>query len=510
MQCGFCTPGLIVATHDLLARNPSPIGRRDPRGAGRQPVPLHGLREDPRRGPAGRAAHDARHRGLRGRDRRRRRYRARDGHVVIEGNRITAVGPGPARRTAGRRGSTRRGCLATPGLINCHHHLYQWATRGLAQQATLFEWLVELYPIVGADRRARSSAPPRAPAWPRCCAPAARPRPTTTTSSRAAPATCSRSRSRRRASSASASTPAAARWTSGASHGGLPPDEVVEDRDAILAAYDDALDALPRPVAGLDAAGSRSRPCSPFSVTQRADGARPPSSPAQRGVRLHTHMAETVEEEAFCLELFGVRPVEYLERARLARRRRLARPLRAPRRARGRALRRDAAPASRTARRSNARLGAGIAPVVPLVARGRAGRARRRRRRLQRGGRAGRRAAPGAAARAAARRPGGADRARGARARHDRTARAASAATTSSARSSRASSPTSRCGGSTTSTTPGIADPVAALVLGAAAARATRCSSAADGRRRGRRAADGRRGRDRARAGAQAGRGGDA
>ena len=37
--------------------------------------------------------------------------------------------------------------LATPGLVNCHHHLYQWATRGLAQEATLFEWLQELYPV---------------------------------------------------------------------------------------------------------------------------------------------------------------------------------------------------------------------------------------------------------------------------------------------------------------------------------------------------------------------------
>ena len=53
VQCGFCTPGLIVATHDLLARNAVAVRRRDPRGAGRQPVPLHGLREDPRRGAAG-------------------------------------------------------------------------------------------------------------------------------------------------------------------------------------------------------------------------------------------------------------------------------------------------------------------------------------------------------------------------------------------------------------------------------------------------------------------------
>ena len=49
--------------------------------------------------------------------------------------------------------------LATPGLINCHHHLYQHATRGLAQQATLFEWLVELYPVwARIDERSERAA----------------------------------------------------------------------------------------------------------------------------------------------------------------------------------------------------------------------------------------------------------------------------------------------------------------------------------------------------------------
>ena len=46
----------------------------------------------------------------------------------------------PALRVDGR------GCLLTPGLVNTHHHLYQWATRGYAQQSTLFEWLTTLYP----------------------------------------------------------------------------------------------------------------------------------------------------------------------------------------------------------------------------------------------------------------------------------------------------------------------------------------------------------------------------
>ena len=47
----------------------------------------------------------------------------------------------------GARRIDGRGCLLTPGLVNTHHHLYQWATRGYAQQATLFEWLTELYPV---------------------------------------------------------------------------------------------------------------------------------------------------------------------------------------------------------------------------------------------------------------------------------------------------------------------------------------------------------------------------
>src|SRR4051794_28988623 len=72
------------------------------------------------------------------------------GHVVVTGDRITAVGPGPApvyRDDLPTRRVDGTGCLATPGLVNSHHHLYQWATRGLATGEPLFGWLTALYRV---------------------------------------------------------------------------------------------------------------------------------------------------------------------------------------------------------------------------------------------------------------------------------------------------------------------------------------------------------------------------
>jgi cytosine/adenosine deaminase-related metal-dependent hydrolase len=97
----------------------------------------------------------------------------------------------------------------------------------------------------------------------------------------------------------------------GRAQGGLPPDDVVEELDAILAATDDAISRFHDPTPGsmLRVAVA---PCSPFSVT--AELMREAAVLARRrGVRLHTHLAETVEEEAFCRERFGCRPVEYME-----------------------------------------------------------------------------------------------------------------------------------------------------------------------------------------------------
>ncbi len=282
------------------------------------------------------------------------------GHVAFEGDRIISVGSGdppPGERI------DASGCLATPGLVNCHHHLYQWATRGQAQTATLFEWLVELYPtwarIDGTVERAAARAGLASLLLSGC----------TTASDHhyvfprgagdllAAEIEVARELGIR-------FHPCRGSMDLGVSAGGLPPDEVTEDRDEILSACDTAIDRWhdSEPGAMLRIALA---PCSPFSVTRElmretAELAR------SRGVRLHTHMAETVEEEAYCLELFGVRPVEYLEELGwlgddvwLAH----CVHLSPGEVARFGETRTGVAHCPS----SNARLGAGIAPVVPLL-----------------------------------------------------------------------------------------------------------------------------------------------
>ncbi len=137
----------------------------------------------------------------------------RTGHVVVDGNRIVAVGPGEPVGYDDAQLVDGTGCVLTPGLINTHHHLYQWITRGLAVDHTLFEWLTTLYPIWGGIDADASTSEPRAP-WPTSSAPGAPRAPTTTTSSRVTVAMSSAPRSPLRPRSASGSTRAAARWTS--------------------------------------------------------------------------------------------------------------------------------------------------------------------------------------------------------------------------------------------------------------------------------------------------------
>jgi cytosine/adenosine deaminase-related metal-dependent hydrolase len=231
------------------------------------------------------------------------------GHVLVENGVIEAVGPGPAPEADTTINA--HGCLVTPGLVNTHHHLYQWATRGLAQQSNLFHWLTTLYPIwAGIDEDITHAA-------------------ATAGLTRLAMTGCTTAADHHYVFPAGKGDLLAAvvdaagqvgirlhavrgSMDRGESHGGLPPDSIVETLDGALAGTADAIgryhDQSPNAMVRV-AVG----PCSPFSVSQElmtgaAELAR------DKGVRLHTHLAETVEEEQQCLAEFGCTPAEYADR----------------------------------------------------------------------------------------------------------------------------------------------------------------------------------------------------
>jgi cytosine/adenosine deaminase-related metal-dependent hydrolase len=198
--------------------------------------------------------------------------------------------------------------LVLPGLINTHHHLYQTLTRVYATEADLFTWLKTLYPIwAGLTDEAIyvSTITGLAELALSGC---------TTSSDHlyVFPNDCTLDSQVRAAGEIGLRFHAARGSMSlGESDGGLPPDSVTEDEGFILKDsqrlieqyHDPARHAMLRIVLA---------PCSPFSVTP--DLMRESAALARAyGVRLHTHLAETLEEEEFCLETFGKRPVPYVE-----------------------------------------------------------------------------------------------------------------------------------------------------------------------------------------------------
>ncbi len=286
------------------------------------------------------------------------------GHIVVAGDRIAAIGDGPAPAGyAAARGIDATGCLATPGLVNTHDHLYQWATRGLAQDATLFEWLTTLYPvwahvddgIVSAAAMAGLVALARSG----CSLSADH------------PCVFPRGAGDLLAAEIAAAVrvgirfhPCRGSMDLGRSSGGLPPDEIVEDRDTALAATDEAIGRWhdPSPAAMVRIAVA---PCSPLSVSaglmrDAAELAR------RRGVRLHTHLAETLDEDTFCRERCGCGPVEYAGKLGwLGSDVWLAHAVHVGEDGAGRLAASGTAVAHCPS--SNARLGSGIAPVRPLL-----------------------------------------------------------------------------------------------------------------------------------------------
>ena len=126
------------------------------------------------------------------------------------------------------------------------------------------------------------------------------------------PVTCSARRSAPPGSWVSGSSRPAAPWTSGSHRGGLPPDFAVEDTGTALAETERAIDAHHDPAPGAMVRVSVA-PCSPFAVTGDLLGGAAELA-RRRGVRLHTHGSETVEEEDYCAEKFGCTPTEFLDR----------------------------------------------------------------------------------------------------------------------------------------------------------------------------------------------------
>ncbi|MGW3623064.1 8-oxoguanine deaminase [Streptomyces sp. NPDC000880] len=234
------------------------------------------------------------------------------GHVVVAGNKIESVGAGKAPE--GLEDVARRidgtGHLVTPGLVNTHHHFYQWITRGLATDHNLFNWLVALYPTW-----ARIDEPMARAAARGSLAMMARGGVTTAMDHHYVYPRGSGDLSGAIIGAASEMgvrfTLARGSMDRGKSDGGLPPDFAVESLEGALAATEATIDK--HHDASFDAMTQIAvAPCSPFSVStellcQGAELAR------RKGVRLHTHGSETVQEEEFCKELFGMGPTDYFE-----------------------------------------------------------------------------------------------------------------------------------------------------------------------------------------------------
>ncbi|MGD0742054.1 MAG: amidohydrolase family protein [Acidimicrobiales bacterium] len=230
---------------------------------------------------------------------------ASPGDIAVEQGHVATIGTVDAR--PGDRVLRCDGALVTAGLVNCHHHLYQWLTRGRATACDLFTWLTTLYPVWG-----RISAEDTAVAALVGLGELALGGATTVSDHHYVVP---------RGDDTVFDAIAAAAGTVGVrlqlcrgsmdlgeSAGGLPPDSVVESIDAILASTESVAARLHDG----DRVMVSVAPCSPFSVT--TDLLRESAALARRlGLRLHTHLAETEDEARHCQARFGLRPLELME-----------------------------------------------------------------------------------------------------------------------------------------------------------------------------------------------------
>jgi 8-oxoguanine deaminase len=233
-----------------------------------------------------------------------------DGGLFVRDNVLEQVGATSDLPHTADRVINARDMVILPGLVNTHHHLYQTLTRAVpaAQNAILFDWLKTLYPIwanLTPDAVYTSALVGLAELMLSGCTTAA-------DHLYLVPNGSSHDDEIRAAQELGIRFhPTRGSMSLGESQGGLPPDRVTQDEETILRDSRRVIETFhdPKPYSmcrvGL-------APCSPFSVTPElmVESARLARA---YNVRLHTHLAETMDEEQFCLERFGKRPVEYAE-----------------------------------------------------------------------------------------------------------------------------------------------------------------------------------------------------
>lgn len=233
-----------------------------------------------------------------------------DGAIFVVDGFIDQVGPTSELPDAADEIVDLSSHVVLPGLVNTHHHFYQTLTRAVpgAQDVGLFDWLRVLYPIWARltpdDVRISTRVALAELALSGCT--------TSSDHQYLFPNGSSVDDQIEGADGVGLRFHAARGSMSlGESDGGLPPDSVVEDEETILIDTERVINTFHDP-----APGAMTRivvaPCSPFSVT--SDLMRESAALARRhGVHLHTHVAETQDEEQFCIETLGRRPVELME-----------------------------------------------------------------------------------------------------------------------------------------------------------------------------------------------------
>ncbi|WP_292284866.1 8-oxoguanine deaminase [Marivita sp.] len=231
----------------------------------------------------------------------------KEADILIEDGVITGIGSG---LSGADEVIDARGCLVTPGLVNTHHHLYQTLTRAVpgGQDALLFGWLQTLYPIwarFGPEEMFVSAQIGLAELALSGC----------TLSSDHLYLYPGGARLDDTIAAAQEIGlrfhPTRGAMSIGESDGGLPPDTLVEREAAILEDCIRVIDAHHDPREGAMVRVGVA-PCSPFSVSRdlMRDAAR---LARDKGVMLHTHLAENDQDVAYSLEKFGCRPGQYAE-----------------------------------------------------------------------------------------------------------------------------------------------------------------------------------------------------